>query len=270
MAKNRYINTKFWTDPLVRKVGSQTKLLWLYLLTNNHSNIAGIYEIPKDVMQFESGIKDLDKSIKQLMEAGKIFYHDDWIVVINFVKHQNIRSSRIIAGIHKALEDVPTWVMDAIEIQDDPFFNIDCSGLFSEKNSVWIHYRNFNFNFNSNFNFNFNSNSDSEGSPAETPVAKVRKKQQEFDMNTLFDAFWSAYPRKDGKAQAKKAFLKVKPSVEILQQISASLAAYKQTKQWQDRQYVPHASTWLNQKRYEDNVEDIAPQINTDNDIVFE
>lgn len=68
-----------------------------------------------------------------------------------------------------------------------------------------------------------------------------------------FEAFWKAYPRKESKAQAKKAFAKVTVPLETLLQ---ALATQKQSDQWRrdGGQYMPYASTWLNQRRWEDGV----------------
>lgn len=71
--------------------------------------------------------------------------------------------------------------------------------------------------------------------------------------NEDFEAFWKAYPRKESKAQAKKSFAKVTVPLETLLQ---ALATQKQSDQWRrdGGQYIPYASTWLNQRRWEDGV----------------
>lgn len=68
-----------------------------------------------------------------------------------------------------------------------------------------------------------------------------------------FEAFWKEYPRKESKAQAKKAFAKVNASIDELLQ---ALETQKQSDQWRrdGGQYIPYASTWLNQRRWEDEV----------------
>lgn len=66
-----------------------------------------------------------------------------------------------------------------------------------------------------------------------------------------FDAFWAAYPRKVGKADARKAFKKVKAPMAAL---LTAIDRQKQSDQWQKNggQYIPNPSTWLNQGRWED------------------
>ena len=75
-----------------------------------------------------------------------------------------------------------------------------------------------------------------------------------------FDAFWRAYPRKISKATAKKSFDKLKVDDQLLNQILEALEIQKQSKQWQDTTYIPYPSTWLNQKRWEDEPEQVTEE----------
>ena len=79
------------------------------------------------------------------------------------------------------------------------------------------------------------------------------------DLGT-FDEFWSAYPRKVAKPEALKAWIKIKPDAETLAAIMAGLAAAKQSRDWtkDDGQFIPHPATWLNQRRWEDQLETAA------------
>lgn len=77
-----------------------------------------------------------------------------------------------------------------------------------------------------------------------------------------FAVFWKAYPRKESKAQARKAFAKADVRLDMLLQ---ALEAQKQTGQWQSDggRFIPYASTWLNQKRWEDDLP-AQPENNTE------
>ena len=72
----------------------------------------------------------------------------------------------------------------------------------------------------------------------------------------LFPRFWSAYPRKDDKANAKKQFDKIKPDEELLQKMLSTLEKQKKSEQWQSDggKFIPYAATWLNGQRWEDEV----------------
>ena len=72
-----------------------------------------------------------------------------------------------------------------------------------------------------------------------------------------FDQFWSAYPLKKSKKDARKAFAKVKAPLDML---LAALDRQKKTPDWtkDGGRYIPYASTWLNGERWEDEVADGA------------
>lgn len=75
------------------------------------------------------------------------------------------------------------------------------------------------------------------------------------ETNELFEKFWKLYPRKVGKALALKKWLKLKPTtLDAEGVIYPSVREHCLLKQWQDKQYIPHASTWLNQKRFLDDI----------------
>lgn len=73
-----------------------------------------------------------------------------------------------------------------------------------------------------------------------------------------FDRFYSEYPRKVKKADALKAWNKIKPSPELEEAIISSVIKNKShNPQWlkNDGQYIPYPSTWLNGKQWEDVLE---------------
>lgn len=71
-----------------------------------------------------------------------------------------------------------------------------------------------------------------------------------------FARFWQAYPRKVGKAAAEKAWKRLKPPPELLETMLAALGVAKTTSGWtkDGGQFIPHPSTWLNGRRWEDEV----------------
>ena len=74
-----------------------------------------------------------------------------------------------------------------------------------------------------------------------------------------FEEFWNSYPRKTNKLAALKSFQKIDVSLHDL--IVARLDEQKKSGQWQDVKYIPHASTWLNNKRWEDEVASKPPVV---------
>ena len=73
-----------------------------------------------------------------------------------------------------------------------------------------------------------------------------------------FDEFWDSYPkvRRQGKAAAEKAWKKLEPAPDLQQTIIQSVMR-KRAGPWKnkDPQYIPHPSTYLNGRRWEDEIE---------------
>lgn len=71
-----------------------------------------------------------------------------------------------------------------------------------------------------------------------------------------FDVFWNEYPKKVDKQAALKAWKKIKPDEGLMQQIVASVRKWKASDQWnkENGQYIPYPATWLNKRRWEDEV----------------
>lgn len=67
-----------------------------------------------------------------------------------------------------------------------------------------------------------------------------------------FAAFWSSYPRGESKQAAIAAWDKLRPSDELLVIMAKALKRQMQTEQWQRGIGIPYASTWLNQRRWEE------------------
>jgi len=75
-----------------------------------------------------------------------------------------------------------------------------------------------------------------------------------------FEDFWSSYPRKEGKAPAFKAWKRL----SARDRSAAAADVPKRTtchSQWlkDNGQFIPHAATYLNQRRWEDEIQPIAP-----------
>jgi hypothetical protein len=70
-----------------------------------------------------------------------------------------------------------------------------------------------------------------------------------------FEQFWNIFPRKIGKANAIKAWQKLNPPLDV---VLEAVEKQKNSEQWSkdNGQFIPHPTTWLNGKRWEDEVTD--------------
>ena len=74
----------------------------------------------------------------------------------------------------------------------------------------------------------------------------------------LFDDFWQLWPRREGKANAVKAWQKAIKKIsepELLEKARA----YVTSPTVPQTQFVPHAATWLNGERWNDEPEGLKP-----------
>ena len=87
---------------------------------------------------------------------------------------------------------------------------------------------------------------------------KLDQQQQEESVKTLweeqFEEFYKNYPKKVKKQDVKKWFKKNKPSSELFSSMMSSLEQFRGSKDWlkEKGQFIPYPSTWLNQRRWED------------------
>ncbi len=72
-----------------------------------------------------------------------------------------------------------------------------------------------------------------------------------------FDLFWSQYPRKEAKERARKAWAQIEPDDATRERILAALEVQKRSEGWKrdGGRYIPHPASWLNARRWEDEVE---------------
>lgn len=88
------------------------------------------------------------------------------------------------------------------------------------------------------------------GKPVTTKELNREERTKEEQSNDDdFETFYSTYPRKVSKANAEKAWKKQKC---VLSEVMPSLQ--KQMKLWTDPQYIPHPATWINGRRWEDDL----------------
>lgn len=116
MAKQRYINTRFWSDNYVVELKPLERYLFLYFLTNEHTNIGGIYELPLRNIAFETDLKEsiIVESLQKFTKAGKVFYIEGWVYVKNFSKHQAVNEKTKI-GIENSLKEVAPSVLALVK-----------------------------------------------------------------------------------------------------------------------------------------------------------
>lgn len=99
MAIYRSVQMSFWTDPKISDTFStDEKLLYLYLLTNPHTNLCGCYEVSMKQIAFEAGFtaQQTVKLMSSLMEKRVINYDENTreVLLINWSKYNWTESEK--------------------------------------------------------------------------------------------------------------------------------------------------------------------------------
>jgi len=222
------IRDSFWTDTYVEKLTPDEKLLFIYLLTNPLCNVAGVYEIRAKRIGFETGydVEVVETILKRFERDKKILRFEDWIVVVNHIKNQSLNPS-IIQGCERIFNELPQGITQAV--------------------TGWVQAGLLNLTLLNLTLLNLT-----------LPNPTLRKKAVvvEVTENKSFDSFWMNYPKKIGKGAAEKAWKKYNPPIAI---VLTAIESQKKTDQWsKDKgQFIPNPATWINQKRWEDEVGEI-------------
>lgn len=95
MGKLRSINTSIWSDPFIEELSPSHKLLFIYLLTNEKTNMLGIYEATAKKISFETGIpkNDVLKGLEVFETIGKVECVENFIIIKNYLKHQKFNTN---------------------------------------------------------------------------------------------------------------------------------------------------------------------------------
>jgi hypothetical protein len=121
MSKLRSISTAFWSDPLIEDLSPKEKLLFIYLITNDKTNMLGIYESSIKKISFETGlsITETETVLKRLEGLGRIKYIGNWVFVVNYMKHQNYNPNMMISALNTYLKLPKSLNLKHIEYEKD-------------------------------------------------------------------------------------------------------------------------------------------------------
>jgi hypothetical protein len=119
MSKLRSVSTAFWSDPFIEDLTPNEKLLYLYFITNEKTNMLGIYEVSIKKISFETGItkETVSKALEVFERLNKVKYIDNYIILTNFLKHQHFNTNMMKSAIDCYI-DLPKTLKDSTLILD--------------------------------------------------------------------------------------------------------------------------------------------------------
>lgn len=110
MANYRQIHVKMWKqDGWFLDLGPMEKLLFIYCFSNECASIAGIYELPRRVIEFETGLSSefVTKTLQDFERDGKVYYQDGVIWVKNLRKYNENTSPKVLTRIENDIASIP-------------------------------------------------------------------------------------------------------------------------------------------------------------------
>lgn len=117
----RQVFSYTWSDPWFESCEIDAKLLFLYLVTNGHSSLAGIYEISKRVMSFETGIpiERVTEILKEFDVDGRVLYDEvePIVWVVNMRKYQVNASPKVLTRAENDVLLIPNCRVKELYIQ---------------------------------------------------------------------------------------------------------------------------------------------------------
>lgn len=176
------IDTRFWNDVwVVDRLNPLDRYLMLYFLTNNKTNIAGVYEISLKTVANETGL-DRDEILKMVHRLEpRVRYIEGWVILQNFIKNQNYKSPKIKNGIEYELENVPPRLLRYLHLPNDwipAVVKRETENLPLDLDTVSIPLEEVSHS-NTNSNTNLNSNSNNIPAKKSPPKTKIVDKNFE-------------------------------------------------------------------------------------------
>lgn len=192
---------------------------------------------------------DASTLLDQLQENGFVLRYSrdgkDFIQVLNFNKHQNPHMKEAVSTIPDPFERVAE--LEGVGADTDPECDEHSTSTVQAPDE---------HDTSPADSLSLDSGFLIPDSPTPSPAPGASAESSP----NLFARFWKLYPRKQDKAKAAKAFAKLKVTDDLFNLIAKGLTAQAASHDWikDNGKYVPMPTTWLNGKRWEDEVKPAA------------
>jgi hypothetical protein len=251
VAKYRQVHVSFWQDSFVLDLTPEEKYFYIYLMTNTRTSACGVYEIPKKIMEIETGYnrETVDKLIHRFVDYGKIKYSEetDEIFLLNWLKYNNIKSINtqkciekeisqikceefipLIRGLQGACKGLPIPYGEKEKEKEKENKHMPPSGDGGEHDRV-------------------KNGTMDEGAQRKAGKGKdAPAEKSSSNYSPEFEKFWQVYPRKTEKKKAYRiwnARIKTHPVDTLV--LSAQNYAADCRKRQTDKGFIKHPSTFL-------------------------
>src|SRR3990167_621355 len=245
MATYQTVMNNTWDDPTFQDWSPHAKLVFLNLITSHRHNPIGLYAVSFKAIGFETGLSEEEAVVafEELQRPtggyARLQYDTErsLVWVVNALRHQS--------AVHLKNENVTTHIRALLrQHEGSPLVTAFCHRY--KASHPWL----------------FEGAMKGLPSPLQGATCRLGKVRlgKERSAASSFDRFWTGYPRKTKKQDAAVAWRRLAPDPVLVETILAALARHARSDQWtrDGGRFIPHPSTWLHGKRWED-VLDVEP-----------
>ena len=115
MAVYRHIHIDYWQDGFVLDLTPEEKYFYIYLMTNSKTSQCGIYELPKRIIETETGYnrETVGKLLNRFIDYKKIVYCEETreVFLMNWIKHNKIVSPKVKKCVYEELKKIKSMDM---------------------------------------------------------------------------------------------------------------------------------------------------------------
>jgi len=249
------ISRGIWWNLAFRSLPATSKLLFIHFFSHPQIKWCGLLQYPFKAIPADLGITTaafrsaLATLVKQ--EMVLVDHKFDLVFVINVLKWHPPRSSKDVKGIINILSVMPPThlaaeIWESVEghLEDASIAVQNALPLFQEAKA------------DAHLPSKPEPNGNQTGTRLEPNRIRRKKKEErrkkKEHFGSGFDLFWKSYPRKVAQERAWDAWLILEPDDKLVATILKDLKARVNDPAWQETKFIPHPSTYLNQKRWTD------------------
>ena len=241
---------------IMRKLGaSKTIILSLFFDMWRYCKGEEFFYLNKDLQALtHHDERTIRKEVRELVEAG-------YIIKTRFAKFDGSPKQYFVLDTEKIIELL-------VSEEEDSLTPTKMQGLTPTK--MQGSYYNNNYRDNNNRDINTDSNAHAsdalERSFSKSHQKAYSKRYTNEEIDSAFESFWLKYPKKENKQEAKKAYINALNGVYTaralprstpisIEELQNAVEAYSKhleaTGKLGDKGFLPNATTWLNNQRYD-------------------
>lgn len=266
MGRYRKVDTRIWNDAKFRILSDDGQLLFFFLMTHPQMTSLGAMRATVQGLAAEKNWPErrLSKALSELLASGMAEYEplSAFISLKNFLKYNGPENPNVVKSWAGVLDQIPECPGRLRMIDRTIVFTKTLPEAFAKELP-----KGFTEALSKDYSKDFRI---PEPEPEPEPfipyspliadsLARVEKNGSNGTetYHPDFEIFWTAYPKKTGKGAAWKAWVKIRPARPLQDTMMRKLADARASPQWQKNngEFIPNPATWLNQRRWDDEVQ---------------